>query len=244
MSGSDHTRAHVLATIRKGLGVPGDDAVRRAAVQERLGWHRSGTIPARVANEADWLPLFREKLQAQGADVSLVADEAAAVQAIVAYLRDQNLPARIRMGDDPRLAALPWDLALQIARDFGPPAPEDAVGLSHAFAAAAETGTLVLVSGADNPTSLNFLPETHIVLLEESGLAGAYETVWTRLRETYGEGRLPRTVNLISGPSRTADIEQTLIRGAHGPKRLFVLVLQRAFTTGEAEPGQFEIQTR
>ena len=46
-----------------------------------------------------------------------------------------------------------------------------------------------------------------------------------RLRAIYGEGSLPRTVNLISGPSRTADIEQTIVRGAHGPKRLHVVIL-------------------
>lgn len=91
--------------------------------------------------------------------------------------------------------------------------------------AAAETGTLFLVSGADNPTTLNFLPETHIVLICAGDVAGSYEEAFDRLRAIYGESTLPRTVNLISGPSRTADIEQTIVRGAHGPKRLHVVIL-------------------
>jgi L-lactate dehydrogenase complex protein LldG len=91
--------------------------------------------------------------------------------------------------------------------------------------AAAETGTLLLVSGADNPTTLNFLPEAHTVLIAASDIVGSYEEAFDRLRAIHGEGYLPRTVNLISGPSRTADIEQTIVRGAHGPSRLHVLIL-------------------
>jgi L-lactate dehydrogenase complex protein LldG len=84
---------------------------------------------------------------------------------------------------------------------------------------------LFLVSGADNPTTLNFLPEAHMVLINASDILGSYEEAWDRLRAAYGEATLPRTVNMISGPSRTADIEQTIVRGAHGPRRLHVLIL-------------------
>ncbi len=108
---------------------------------------------------------------------------------------------------------------------FGPANGEDRASLSRALVAAAETGTLVLVSGADNPTTLSFLPETHFILIRASDVVGSYEEAFDRLRAIYGEGSLPRTVNLISGPSRTADIEQTIVRGAHGPKRLHVVIL-------------------
>ena len=91
--------------------------------------------------------------------------------------------------------------------------------------AAAETGTLFLVSGPENPTTLNFLPEAHTVLIKSSDIVGSYEEAWDRLRAIYGKGALPRTVNLVSGPSRTADIEQTIVMGAHGPRRLLVLIL-------------------
>jgi L-lactate dehydrogenase complex protein LldG len=97
--------------------------------------------------------------------------------------------------------------------------------VSHAFAGVAETGTLVLTSGRDNPTTLNFLPDNHIVVVEAKDVVGDYETVWQRLRERFGTGNLPRTVNMITGPSRSADIEQTLILGAHGPRRLHVIIV-------------------
>ena len=76
-----------------------------------------------------------------------------------------------------------------------------------------------------NPTTLNFLPEAHTVLIEAADIVGSYEEAWDRLRAIHGKGTLPRAVNLISGPSRTADIEQTIVRGAHGPRRLLVLIL-------------------
>jgi L-lactate dehydrogenase complex protein LldG len=101
----------------------------------------------------------------------------------------------------------------------------DLVAISHAFGAVAETGTLVLASGRANPTTLNFLPDTHIVVVDRDEVAGDYETVWQRLREEFGGRTMPRVVNWITGPSRSADIEQTLVLGAHGPRRLHVIVV-------------------
>ncbi|MFX8828968.1 LUD domain-containing protein, partial [Acinetobacter baumannii] len=77
----------------------------------------------------------------------------------------------------------------------------------------AESGTLVLTSGRDNPTTLNFLPEYHVVVVEASDIAGDYETIWNRVRAAYGKGTMPRTVNMVTGPSRSGDIEQTLLLG-------------------------------
>ena len=68
-------------------------------------------------------------------------------------------------------------------------------------------------------------------MVEAKDIAGDYETLWRRLREKFGDGLMPRAVNLITGPSRSADIKQTLILGAHGPRRLHVMVV------GEAEQG-------
>jgi L-lactate dehydrogenase complex protein LldG len=82
----------------------------------------------------------------------------------------------------------------------------------------------MLASGAERPTTLNFLPETHIVVLPADRVVGALEQAWARLR---GERRrnMPRTVNFITGPSRSADIEQTLQMGAHGPRRLHIILI-------------------
>src|SRR3546814_19426494 len=99
-----------------------------------------------------------------------------------------------------------------------------------AFAGIAETGTVMMASGPDAPITLNFLPENHVVVLRASQVTGTYEEAWQRLREARWRGVMPRAVNLITGPSRTGDIEQTLLLGTHGPRRLHVLLV-------DARPG-------
>jgi L-lactate dehydrogenase complex protein LldG len=98
--------------------------------------------------------------------------------------------------------------------------------LSHAAAAVAETGTLVLASGADNPVTITFLPETSIVVVGEEDLVGGYEGAWEKIRARFGKRAMPRTVNFVSGPSRTADIGGQLVMGAHGPRRLCVVLVR------------------
>jgi L-lactate dehydrogenase complex protein LldG len=102
----------------------------------------------------------------------------------------------------------------------------DQVSVTGAFAGIAETGTVVMASGPDHPVSLNLLPDTHVVVLRESDIVGGYEDVWGRLRARYGKDLMPRTVNTITGPSRTGDIEQTIELGAHGPRRMHILVVR------------------
>ena len=226
MTPSHQARALVLSRIRAGLGVAGRDRAREAAVEEHLRAHPRGTIPARAhASREALIELMTTMLAAQGAEVTRAATPEDAVRAVAEDLRNHNLPSRLRMGADAQLAALPWGVMPGVELVFGPANGEDRAGLSRAVAAAAETGTLVLVSGTDNPTTLAFLPETHFILIRASDVVGSYEEAFDRLRAIYGEGVLPRTVNLISGPSRTADIEQTIVRGAHGPKRLHVVIL-------------------
>lgn len=226
MTISDEARKTVVDRIRNALGAASLDRTRRSAVTRRLELHPRGTIPARAAGSREaCVTLLCEMLAAQGADIRRVASEREIVAVIASYLGICNLPPRLRMGRDPVLAALPWREAWDIERAVGPAEAGDGAALSRAAVAAAETGTLFLVSGTDNPTTLNFLPEAHAILIAAADIVGSYEEAWDRLRSVYGEGRLPRAVNLISGPSRTADIEQTIVRGAHGPRHLLVLIL-------------------
>lgn len=167
---------------------------------------------------------FRAMQEAQGAIVREVESREALPQAIAAFLTECNLPARVRHGEDALIASLPWETTV-IERAAGAAEASDEVSLSRAIGGAAETGTLFLVSGRENPSTLNFLPDTHLVILPIGDMYGAYEEAWAKIRAAYGRGTMPRTVNLVSGPSCTADIEQTIVRGAHGPRRLTIFLV-------------------
>jgi L-lactate dehydrogenase complex protein LldG len=218
-------RDGILAQIRKGLG-PVDDTKRRLTVVRRLAQAPRGIVPDRALRpHAELVTAFIDRMIAQRATVDRVPDFASVPVALTDYLRSQNLPAVVRIGADPVLNNLPWPEQALLRLETGRAIGSDTAGLSHALVGAAETGTVALVSGQDNPTTINFLPDTHIVLVEAHDIVGPFEEAWVRIRARYGAGQMPRTVNWVSGPSRTADIEQTMVQGAHGPRRFHVIVV-------------------
>lgn len=219
-------RDEILANIRRSLGVTGKETIRRQIATERLERAPKGLIPDRgqVSGE-ERLALFKLQAEASLATVTEVSSSADVPQSIATFLRDHNLPATLRMGGDLRLAAMPWgETSLDISH--GPSEGSDLNAVSHAFGGVAETGTLVMISGPENPSTLNFLPDNHIIVVSAKDIASDYETVWNKVRFAFGKSSMPRTVNWITGPSRSGDIEQTLLLGAHGPRRLHVVVVR------------------
>jgi L-lactate dehydrogenase complex protein LldG len=219
-------RARILANVRTGLGVTGRESDRKAAVADRLKTHTQNLIPARARQpQATLAKILREYLEGQSATVVEVASASDLPAEIAGFLRNKNLPLTIRLGDDPLWQSLPWDREPALERTSGKALGSDSAGLARALAGVAETGTLVFTSGKDNPTTINYVPETHMVVLRARDIVGAYEDMWDMVRANQGEGQMPRAVNFISGPSRTADIEQQLVMGAHGPRRLHVMIV-------------------
>ncbi|MBV8659227.1 MAG: LUD domain-containing protein [Burkholderiales bacterium] len=143
--------------------------------------------------------------------------------AIAAYLARLGLAPQLVCW--PGLAALPWSNAglNAVAR---PAEDRDLVGVTQCFAAIAETGTLMMCSGRDTPAVTSLLPETHIAVVPIERLVGTLEAGFAALRRELGQP--PRAVNLVSGPSRTGDIEQTITLGAHGPYRMHILLIDGA----------------
>ncbi len=219
-------RDDILANVRRSLGVSGSDGPRRACVDARLAAHAPGIAPQRGQGDAAArLAMFVEQAQAVATSIARVSNIADAPAQIAAFLHAHDLPACVIMGEDARLRDLPWDAA-GVATSHGASSGDDLNSVSFAEAGVAETGTLAFVSGAHNPTTLNFLPDNHIVILRALDIEADYEAVWTRLRDRFGAGLMPRTVNLVTGPSRSADIEQKLLLGAHGPRRLHVVIVE------------------
>lgn len=219
-------RDTILGRVRSSLNAGPSDSARRKAVEERLKKAAPGVVPARgQLPSAQRVALFAEMAGKLSATVEHVRKAADVPKAVTEYLRGRNLPSAVRMGADPKLAAMPWGKQRALELRFGPSDGDDEAGVSHATAAIAETGTLVMTSGAENPTTINFLPEHHIVVVEAADIEGDLEAVLARIRKAYGKGAMPRTVNLISGPSRSGDIEQKIILGAHGPRALHIIVV-------------------
>lgn len=222
-----NARDRILNAVAAGLKRPRGDEAARAAVEARIAARQRNTVPQRAQlPDAERIALFERKATAVGCTVERLTRDAVPA-AIAAYLGRHNQPAELRVAPDPVLTGLDWASAPMLTIRTGTTAETDMVGLGRGIAGVAETGTLLLRSGADAPTALNFTPDTHIVLLQAKDVVAGYEDAFDRLRAEVGSN-WPRTVNLITGPSRTADIEQTLIMGAHGPRRLHVLLVEDA----------------
>ncbi|MBL8572983.1 MAG: lactate utilization protein [Hyphomicrobiaceae bacterium] len=219
-------RDAILARVRRSLGVDGTEPDRRATAEARMHDAPIGLIPARgQLDPAGQRALFRAMAEKVSSSVVAVASGADVPAAIADYLRSKNLPPSFRRGDDPRLAAMPWDSQPNLEISTGISDGHDLVSVSHAVGAIAETGTLALQSGGDNPTTLNFLPDHHIVVVDAGAIVGDYETFWAGMRQRFGKGVMPRTVNFVTGPSRSGDIEQTILLGAHGPRALHIIMV-------------------
>ncbi len=207
-------RDHILARIRAANGGSPAGKPRRPSVHP---------IPARARGGHDELVArFVAMADEASATLSRVDRPGDVPRALADYLAVEDLPLAVAMSPDPRLRELPWDDAPGIAIRYGAARPDDAVGVTPAFAGIAETGTLMVHSGPATPNTLHFLPETHIAVLAVSAIVGSYEEAWERLRRNFPIP--PRSVTLITGPSRSSDIERSVQIGVHGPRRLHIVL--------------------
>jgi len=223
---ANDARAQILGGIRRSLrrGELSGDA--RKAAETRLAEPPRGPSVARAQlPQAEKVALFCQWAETLNATVARVGP-AEVPGEVSAYLARNNLPASVAMAPSPLLEGYDWASQKMLSIRRGRGEGSDQVSVTGAFAGIAETGTLVMASGPDHPVSLNLLPDTHVVVLRESDIVGGYEDVWGRLRARYGKNLMPRTVNTITGPSRTGDIEQTIELGAHGPRRMHILVVR------------------
>ncbi len=217
-------RDAILAGIRSALGRGplGADAV--AEIEARLADPKRNLIPERAQlpppEQVDLFLAMAESLAATTERVDSLDD---VPDAVATYLAGLNLPSAVKMAPDPTLEAIPWDKRPTLDVAKGRAEDPDLTSVTGARAAIAETGTLMLASSPTAPTTLNFLPDNHIVVLRADQVVGAYEDGWDLLR---ANGGIPRTVNFVSGPSRTGDIEQKIQLGAHGPRRLHIILVK------------------
>jgi L-lactate dehydrogenase complex protein LldG len=220
-------RDQILGGIRKALGRGPLDPAERAELEQRLANPSPNLVPARgQLDRGGRLDLFQAMAEEAAATVARVASPREVPGAVADYLAGENLPAAAVAAPALADAGIPWDERPLLALRHGGTDGGDEVGIAAAYAGVAETGTLVMRSGPDSPSLLHFLPETEIVVLRGDQVVAAYEDAFAKLRaDGAGADAMPRAVNLVSGPSRSADIEQTLQLGAHGPRRLHIILV-------------------
>lgn len=223
-------RDQILGAIRRSLKRGPLDGAARAGLDERLAAHPPNLVPARAAAlpHAAQIDLFLRMAEEVQTTLARVARAEEVPAAVADYLSQRNLPSRLVMTPDPQLQDIPWDERPMLEIRRGRAEDADQVGVTACFAGIAETGTLMLISGPESPTRNNFLPDTHIVVMRGRQVVASYEEGWSRLRaarQAAGGAAMPRTVNFITGPSRTGDIEQRIELGAHGPRRLHIVLI-------------------
>jgi L-lactate dehydrogenase complex protein LldG len=218
-------REAMLGAIRRGLRRGPLPADQQAMLRGRLASHPRHVVPARSRlPHGEQVDLFVRNVEKEFGTVVRVADADAVPGVVADYLAALNLPGSLVMAPHPELQAIPWSARPLLDIREGRAQATDAVSVQHGFAGIAETGTLMFPSAPERPVTLNLLADTAIVVLRASAVVGAYEEAWDRLRAEIGG--MPRNVMLVTGPSRSADIEQALELGAHGPRRLHVVLVE------------------
>ncbi len=212
------SREDILARVRANLGAVVGDGSRRVAARAQLAAKTEGPRPSLATGLVE---RFCTKAEAMASTVDTVATLAEVPTAVARYLAARGLPLRAVCW--PEFAALDW-VGAGVESEARAANGNDATGITGCFCAIAETGTLMLASGPQTAATTSLLPETHIAVVPVSRIVPAMEEGFALLRAACGE-ELPRAVNFVSGPSRTGDIEQTIVLGAHGPYRVHLLLV-------------------
>lgn len=219
-------RASIFQLIRAQQGRSAAPAAHeQAEIDAYIAQHPSGPRPA---VPGDLKQQFRAMAERMSSTVDEVATMDDAPAAVARYLAAQTLQPRAVVW--PALAHLNWSGAGIAVEARAPKRDEtngtDLVGITGCYCALAETGTLLLLSGAQTIASTHLLPETHIAVVAASRIVAGMEDAFALMRAERGgsDAMMPRAINMVSGPSRTGDIEQTIVLGAHGPYRVHIIV--------------------
>lgn len=218
-------RDAILARVRKALGKSGDRTQAKDEAQAYLAAHPQGPRPTITENLVD---RFTRRATDMESTIERIGSRAEIPAAVARYVHALVLPPALANHKStagvcwPEFAGLDWKGA-GLAIEVRPTAGSDRLGITGTYCAIAETGTLVVLTGPDSPTATTLLPDTHVAIVDAGRIVTGMEDAFNLIRQERGE--LPRAINMISGPSRTGDIEQTVVVGAHGPYRVHILVV-------------------
>lgn len=247
MTAQNDARSAILQSIRASLtaSAPHDAVYAEIHAADHGNPSRGGIqlplAPHRHDLTAEWLPdvtaspiaQFGARLEAVGGEWMFVATLAEARDIVFALLRGADAH-HVLLSDSPYLRAVfaageePLPFEFLTAPSQTEMFAADA-GISSAQWAIAESGTLVLESSQERNRLASLIPPIHVALVPTARLCGTLGEVLAKIHES-GEAMESRAVTFVTGPSRTADIEQMLVMGVHGPQRLFVILVQDGAT--------------
>ncbi len=238
-------RENMLERIRKALGKPPGEP--SAAREPRSDWHDLGPVLPPISPE-DLVPKFEEELRKVSGAAYRVGSVAAleetlsgilsSAQARTVVLSRNPLLGRLGLADKLRsrgLSVASW-ADESTAAEARPEASlreqcfSAELGISGVEFVLAESGTLVLTSRTEGSQLASLAPPVHVALYQRSQVYASLEEILERLpvpRDPH-EPLPGRSVVFITGPSRTADIEQILIRGVHGPREVHAILVEDA----------------
>ena len=212
-------RDNILARIRRKTGRSGETTeAELAAVRGHIARFERGPQPS--ISRHDPIDNFIRECARLSTTITEIAEPAHIPTEAARYLTEKSLPMRAVGWHEH--AALDWAGA-GIAFDARPATGDDLVGVTGSFCAIGETGTLLLLGAPETPKATALLPETHICVVSKRRIVATMEDSFQLIRDERGEP--PRATFFVSGPSRTADIEQTIVIGAHGPYRVHVILV-------------------
>ena len=213
-------RDKIFQRIHRVNSQPSGNKDHSSLIEKRLATFDRSLLPTLTQAVREQ---FISKLEAASASVACIPEFSQLPSAVSDYLSSWQLEQKLVVGSAQELRQLAWPYGFEI--EYRAAIASDVTALSMAYAGIAETGSLVLCSGEDTPTTLNFLPDNYLCVLRREAIYPYMEDIWALLRKE-GKG-LPRALNFITGPSRTADVEQTIQLGAHGPRRMHVIIIDQ-----------------
>ena len=221
----NEAKENILNQIQSGLGRGPLPEAAKEALDRRLASPDRSVIPERIRVTGQALVQeFLRMTTGEATTVSKVERQEDIPETVATYLREKGLPESVVIAPDPAITEMPWGKS-GIRVHPGRAEAADLTSITPAFAGIAETGCMMLLSGPKHPYTLNFLPENHIVVLKSNRIVAAPEDAFKLIKEEFGQGRMPRTVLMVAGPSRSGDIGTALHFGAHGPKRLHCILV-------------------
>ena len=204
-------RAAVLARIRQGLARPAPQPPR-----PDFG------APVHPPLPADLAVAFAESFQRVGGAFYYCESEAHFAAQLAAYLKEQQIERLFAW--EPAVQAVLLAAGVPFVADETDFLPHADAGLTTCEALVARTGSLLVAAATAAGRRLSIYPDQHLVLARTGQVVAEIGDALRAVQARYGP-QMPSMVSLTTGPSRTADIEKTLVLGAHGPRRLVLFLL-------------------